>query len=73
MNILFYFISQINPRCGGTERVADNIAHGLRNRDHNVYYLSRTKVPGEYDIPCYFLPDEQGVTDGNIFYIKYFF
>lgn len=70
MNILFYFISQINPRCGGTERVADNIAHGLRSRGHNVYYLSRTKVPGEYDIPCYFLPDEQGVTDGNIFYIN---
>ena len=70
MNILFYFISQINPRSGGTERVADNIAHGLRNRGHNVYYLSRTKVSGEYDIPCYFLPDEQGITESNILYIN---
>lgn len=70
MNILFYFISQINPRCGGTERVADNVAHGLRARGHKVYYLSRTKVAGDYDIPCCFLPDETGVTQANIDYIN---
>lgn len=70
MNILFYFISQINPRCGGTERVADNVAHGLKTRGHEVFYLSRTRVPGEYDIPCFFLPDSQGTTQANIEYIK---
>ena len=50
MNILFYFISQINPRSGGTERVADNVAHGLRHRGHTVCYMSRTRVPGDYII-----------------------
>ena len=37
MNILFYFVNQINPQCGGTERVADNVAHGLIARGHNVF------------------------------------
>lgn len=72
MNILFYFISQINPRSGGTERVADNVAHGLKVRGHQVFYLSRTKVPGSYDIPCFFLPDEVGITNRNIDYINSF-
>lgn len=72
MNILFYFISQINPRSGGTERVADNVAHGLRNRRHKVFYMSRTKVPGDYDVPCFFLPDTEGITKGNIDYINQF-
>lgn len=47
MNILFYFISQINPRSGGTERVADNVAHGLCGRGHRVFYMSRTSVTGD--------------------------
>lgn len=72
MNILFYFISQINPRCGGTERATDNVAHGLRNRGHNIYYMSRTKVDGEYDVPCFFLPDINGITRQNIDYINHF-
>lgn len=72
MNILFYFISQINPRSGGTERVADNVAHGLLDRGHNVYCMSRTKVPGDYDIPCFFLPDMEGVTQRNIDYVSRF-
>lgn len=72
MNILFYFISQINPLAGGTERVADNVAHGLRDRGHTVYYMSRTKVAGDYDIPCFFLPDNGGVTRDNINYINQF-
>lgn len=72
MNILFYFISQINPRSGGTERVADNVAHGLRRRGHNVYYMSRTRVPGEYDVDCFFLPDAEGSTQRNIDFINHF-
>lgn len=72
MNILFYFISQINPRSGGTERVADNVAHGLRRRGHNVYYMSRTRVPGEYDVDCFFLPDAEGSTQRNIDFINRF-
>lgn len=72
MNILFYFISQINPRNGGTERVADNIAHGLQERGYNVYYMSRIAVPGEYDIPCFFLPDADGTTERNINFINSF-
>lgn len=72
MNILFYFISQINPRSGGTERVADNVAHGLRDRGYNVFYMSRTKVPGDYDVPCFFLPDTEGITQKNIEYINQF-
>lgn len=72
MNILFYFISQINPRSGGTERVADNVAHGLRSRGHCVFYMSRTKVPGDYDIPCFFLPDTKGITQRNIEFVNRF-
>lgn len=72
MNILFYFISQINPRSGGTERVADNVAHGLRDRGHRVFYMSRTRVEGDYDVPCFFLPDEVGITRRNIEYINQF-
>ncbi len=72
MNILFYFISQINPRSGGTERVADNVAHGLREKGHRVFYMSRTRVPGDYDVPCFFLPDEAGITQRNIDYINGF-
>lgn len=72
MNILFYFISQINPRSGGTERVADNVAHGLLERGHNVFYMSRTKVPGDYDVPCFFLPDTGGITQRNIDYVNHF-
>lgn len=72
MNILFYFISQINPRSGGTERVADNVAHALLERGHNVVYMSRTKVPRDYDVPCFFLPDSVGITQRNIEYINSF-
>ena len=72
MNILFYFISQINPRRGGTERVADNIAHGLQTRGYNVYYMSRIAIPGKYDISCFFLPDTNGVTERNINFINNF-
>lgn len=72
MNILFYFISQINPRSGGTERVADNVAHGLRRRGHNIYYMSRTRVPGEYDVDCSFLPDTDGISQRNIDFISHF-
>lgn len=72
MNILFYFISQINPRSGGTERVADNVAHGLYGRGHNIFYMSRTKVPGDYDFPCFFLPDTDGITKRNIDYVSSF-
>ena len=71
MNILFYFIRQINPQCGGTERVADNVAHGLRSRGHNIYYMSNDRVPGDYDIPCFFLP-ELGVTEKNISFLRHF-
>ena len=71
MNILFYFVNQINPQCGGTERVADNVAHGLKARGHNIYYMSNDRVPGEYDIPCFFLP-ELGVTKNNISYLRQF-
>lgn len=72
MNILFYFISQIHPRSGGTERVADNVAHGLKSRGHRVFYMSRTRVPGEYDVPCFFLPDVEGRSPQNIDYINNF-
>lgn len=70
MNLLFYFENQINPMRGGTERVVDTIAHAMRNRGHSVYYMSRRKVDGEYDIPCYFLPDEEGNTQKNIDYVN---
>ena len=70
MNILFYFENQINPMRGGTERVADTIAHAMRDRGHKVWYLSRRKVEGKYDIDCYFLPNEQGNTPLNIEYIN---
>ena len=72
MNVLFYFVSQINPRSGGTERVTDTVAHKLRERGHVVYYMSRTKVEGDYDIPCFFLPDKYGITTQNIAYINRF-
>lgn len=72
MNILFYFMSQINPRSGGTERVADNVAHGLRDRGHRVYYMSRSRVQGDYDVPCFFLPDAEGITQLNIDYVNHF-
>lgn len=70
MNILLYFENQINPMRGGTERVADTIAHAMQERGHNIYYLSRRHVEGEYDIDCYFLPDETGNTQSNIDYIN---
>lgn len=70
MNILFYFESQINPQRGGTERVADNISHELKKRGYEVFYLSRRKVDGEYDIPCFFLPDEKGNTERNYSFVK---
>ena len=46
MNLLFYFENQINPMCGGTERVVDTIAHAMRNRGHSVYYMSRRRLMG---------------------------
>lgn len=52
--------------------MADNVAHGLLDRGHNVYCMSRTKVPGDYDIPCFFLPDMEGVTQRNIDYVSRF-
>ena len=70
MNILFYFENQINPQKGGTERVADNIAQELKRRGHGIFYLSRRKVDGEYNVPCYFLPDIIGNTVLNYSYVK---
>lgn len=70
MNILFYFENQINPQRGGTERVADNIAQELKRRGYKIFYLSRRKVNGIYDVPCYFLPDQKGNTPLNYSYIK---
>lgn len=72
MNILLYFVNQIKPQCGGTERVADNVAHGLKMRGHNVFYMSRIRVEGKYDIPCFFLPDTVGITQNNIIYVNEF-
>jgi len=72
MNILFYFISQINPLVGGTERVADTVAHSLRERGHNVYFMSRIRVPGNYDIPCFFLPNTDDAIKKNIEFINNF-
>lgn len=70
MNILFYFENQINPQRGGTERVADNIAQELKRRGYKIFYLSRRKVDGEYNVPCYFLPDAKGNTVLNYSYVK---
>lgn len=70
MNILFYFENQINPQKGGTERVADNIAQELKRRGYEIFYLSRRKVDGEYNVPCYFLPDVKGNTLLNYSYVK---
>lgn len=70
MNILFYFENQINPQKGGTERVADNIAQELKRRGYGIFYLSRRKVEGEYNIPCYFLPEEKGNTPLNYSYVN---
>lgn len=70
MNILFYFENQINPQKGGTERVADNIAQELKRRGYGIFYLSRRKVEGKYNIPCYFLPDEKGNTPLNYSYVN---
>ena len=70
MNILFYFENQINPQRGGTERVADNIAQELKRRGYGIFYLSRRKVEGEYNIPCYFLPEEKGNTPLNYSYVN---
>lgn len=70
MNILFYFENQINPQRGGTERVADNIAQELKKRGYGIFYLSRRKVEGEYNIPCFFLPEENGNTPLNYSYVN---
>lgn len=71
MNILFYFVNQINPLKGGTERSTDLVAHELMNRGHKVYYMSYTRVEGDYDAECFFL-SEEGVTPANIDYVTTF-
>lgn len=70
MNILLYFTSQINPLCGGTERVADNLARGFQRFGHKISLLSKYQVKGTYDFPCYFLPEKETLSPSNLEYIK---
>ena len=56
MNILFYFGNQINPRRGGTERVAYIIADYLQQRGYGVYYMACTTAEGAESVASAFLP-----------------
>lgn len=71
MNIIFFFDRQINPNKGGTERATYLIAHLLKNRGHNVFYLSVYPVENpDTAITTFFLPDKNPLSEENKLYIQ---
>ena len=40
MNILFLFHCEINPNCGGVQRVTDILTREFKQQGHNVVFLS---------------------------------
>ena len=57
MNVLIYFGNQINPRNGGTERVASLISEYLVRNGHTVYYMACKPSPAKDSVESEFLPD----------------
>ncbi len=71
MNILIYFGNQLNPQCGGTERVACLIAEYLQRQGHNLFYMAciPTLKDGSYNSA--FLPNKsEGATSENISFVN---
>lgn len=57
MNVLIYFGNQINPRDGGTERVASLISDYLKRNGHTVYFMACEPSPAKDSVESEFLPD----------------
>lgn len=71
MNILIYFSKPLNPRSGGTERVAFILSEYLRDNGHNVTELAC--IASDFDTSSnhrVFLPDSiEGATKRNIEFV----
>ena len=73
MNILVYFINQLNPSCGGTERVACLIAEYLQEQGHNLFYMACTPTIKEGSYNSVFLPGKsENATTENISFVNEF-
>ncbi len=71
MNILIYFGNQLNPKCGGTERVACLIAEYLQEQGYSLFYMSCTPTLKERSIESVFLPSKsENATKENIIFIN---
>lgn len=72
MNILIYFGKPLNPRKGGTERVACTIVDYLSEKGHCVLYMAAYKNIGDFFYRrCVFLPDEvENATERNVAFIQ---
>lgn len=70
MNILFYFVNNLNPQQGGTERVANKLAISLKERGHNVYCVHRIDSKEDYGIEHFLMPCEKGNCKLNIDFIS---
>lgn len=70
MNIAFAFTWLFNPHTGGTERVTDILAKGLKDKGHNVYYIYTVKRPTDehFENPAdetLFIPEKTFLNDSN--------
>ena len=73
MNILIYFINQLNPKCGGTERVACLVAEYLQKQGHNLFYMACNPTLKDGSINSVFLPNNsENTTKENIQFINNF-
>ncbi|MBR4118726.1 MAG: glycosyltransferase [Bacteroidales bacterium] len=73
MNILIYFGNQLNPQCGGTERVACIIAEYLQRQGHNLFYMACTPTLKEGSIETVFLPSKsETTTKENVSFVNGF-
>ena len=73
MNILVYFINQLNPSCGGTERVACLVAEYLQKQGHNLFYMACNPTLKDDSINSVFLPsNSENTTKENIQFINNF-
>lgn len=76
MNILFTFPFMFHPLKGGTERITDSVAKGLKEYGHDIYYLNfkRNELYFDYEYPAkqYFFDESFAQTDSGIEWYKDF-
>ncbi|WP_303070944.1 glycosyltransferase [Bacteroides nordii] len=73
MNILFLYLSTIDPEKGGVQRVTNVLSDYFESSGHSVFYLSLLKNSINISKRQSFLPDaKQLISQDNICYFKYF-